>query len=52
MLRAHFFDFPLEGGRNFPGDRIGDNRDPLLGFEPQANANGITRAGRELRIDG
>jgi hypothetical protein len=51
VLRADFFDFALERRRNVPGRFVGDDRDPLVRFQPQTIADGVSRSGLQLRID-
>jgi hypothetical protein len=51
MRRADFFDFTLERRRDIPRELIGDDRDPLIGLQPQAIPDRIARPGLEFRIN-
>ena len=52
VFRAHFFHFLLKRSGDVACRLVGDNRDAFFGFETQANADGVARAGLEFRIDG
>ena len=45
VFRADLFHFLLQRGGDFPRHLVGDNRDPLLRFQAQTNADGVARAG-------
>jgi hypothetical protein len=51
VLRADFFDFALERGRNVAGRFVGNDRDPLITFQAQTIADGVSRSGLQLGID-
>ena len=48
VFRADLFHFRLQRRRDLARRFVGDNRDPLVRLEAQANADGIARAGTEV----
>ena len=52
MVRADFFHFRLERGRNVPRHFIGDDRDALVRLQAETIADRVPRPRLELRING
>jgi hypothetical protein len=52
MFRPDFFHFTLERRRDIPREFIGDDRDALVGLQPQAIPDRVARPGLESRIKG
>jgi len=44
-FRADALDFSLQRRGNVARDGVGDDRDPLVPLQSEANINGIARAG-------
>src|SRR5438105_7664890 len=51
VLRADALDFSLQRRGNVARDGVGDDRDPLVPLQSEANINGIARAGDQFRIN-
>ena len=52
VFRPHLLDLGLQCCRDLHRRLVGNNCDPFLWLEPQADANRVARARRELGIDG